>query len=42
MKAKHQRLTLALLALTAIIGAALLALSALQDQASFFTETVDR
>ena len=36
MKAKHQRLTLALLALAAIVGAALLALSALQDQASFF------
>ncbi|HEX8384315.1 MAG TPA: cytochrome c maturation protein CcmE [Sphingomonas sp.] len=36
MKAKHQRLTLALLALAAIVGAALLALSALRDQASFF------
>ena len=36
MKAKHQRLTLALLALAAIIGAALLALSGLRDQASFF------
>ena len=36
MKAKHQRLTLALLALAAIVGAALLTLSALQDQASFF------
>lgn len=36
MKAKHQRLTLALLALAAIIGAALLALSGLKDQASFF------
>lgn len=36
MKAKHQRLTLALLALAAVIGAALLALSALKDQASFF------
>ena len=36
MKVKHQRLTLALLALAAVIGAALLALSALKDQASFF------
>ena len=36
MKAKHQRLTLSLLALAAVIGAALLALSALKDQASFF------
>ena len=36
MKAKHQRLTLALLALAAVIGAGLLALSALKDQASFF------
>ena len=36
MKAKHQRLTLVLLALAAVIGAALLALSALGEQASFF------
>lgn len=36
MKAKHQRLTLALLAVGAIAIAALLALSALKDQASFF------
>lgn len=36
MKAKHQRLILALLALAAIVGAALLALSALKDQAAFF------
>lgn len=36
MKPKHQRLTLAMLALAAILGAALLALSALKDQASFF------
>ncbi|TPG43134.1 cytochrome c maturation protein CcmE [Sphingomonas koreensis] len=36
MKAKHQRLTLALLALAAVIGAGLLALSALKGQASFF------
>jgi cytochrome c-type biogenesis protein CcmE len=36
MKAKHQRLVLALLALAAVIGAGLLALSGLKDQASFF------
>ena len=36
MKAKHQRLTLGLLAVAAVIGAALLALSALGEQASFF------
>ena len=36
MKAKHQRLTLALLAVAAIVGAGLLALSALKDQAAFF------
>jgi cytochrome c-type biogenesis protein CcmE len=36
MKAKHQRLILVLLALAAIIGAALLAMSALKDQAAYF------
>ena len=36
MKAKNQRLTLALLAVVAIIVAALLALSALKDQAAYF------
>ena len=36
MKAKHQRLVLALLAVVAIIGAALLAMSALKDQAAYF------
>ncbi|WP_375426870.1 cytochrome c maturation protein CcmE [uncultured Sphingomonas sp.] len=36
MTAKNQRLTFVLLALAAIVGAALLALSALRDQASFF------
>lgn len=36
MKAKHQRLVLALLALVAIIGASLLAISALKDQAAYF------
>ena len=41
MKAKHQRLTLALLALAAIVAAALLALSALKDQAAFFYSPSD-
>ncbi len=36
MKAKHQRLGLVVLALVAVVGAGLLALSALQDQAAFF------
>ncbi len=36
MKAKHQRLTLVLLAVGAVGGASLLALSALKDQAAFF------
>jgi cytochrome c-type biogenesis protein CcmE len=36
MKAKDQRLTLGLLAVAAVIGAALLAMSALKDQAAFF------
>jgi cytochrome c-type biogenesis protein CcmE len=36
VKAKHQRLTLALVALVAVVGAAILALSALKDQAAFF------
>lgn len=36
MKAKHQRLTLVLLAVVALIGAGLLAAYALQDQASYF------
>ncbi len=36
MKAKNQRLVLAALALLAIVAAALLALSALKDQAAFF------
>lgn len=36
MKPKHQRLVLALLALAAIAGASLLALSGLKDQAAFF------
>ncbi|RYD49963.1 MAG: cytochrome c maturation protein CcmE [Sphingomonadales bacterium] len=36
MKPKHQRLVLAALALVAVVGAAVLALSALKDQAAFF------
>jgi cytochrome c-type biogenesis protein CcmE len=36
VKAKHQRLTLALVALAALIGATLLAMSALKDQAAYF------
>lgn len=36
MKAKHQRLILLLLAMAAILGAALLAMSALKDQAAYF------
>jgi cytochrome c-type biogenesis protein CcmE len=36
MKAKHQRLTLALIALAALIGAGVLAAWALRSQASFF------
>lgn len=36
MKAKNQRLVLALAALVALTGAALLAMSALKDQASYF------
>jgi len=36
MKAKNQRLILALLALVAIVGAALLAMSSLKDQAAYF------
>ncbi len=36
MKAKHQRLVLALLALVAIVGAGLLAASALKDEAAYF------
>ncbi|GAB5350417.1 cytochrome c maturation protein CcmE [Qipengyuania sp. 483] len=36
MKAKHQRLVLVVLALVALIGAALLAVYALRNQASYF------
>ena len=36
MKSKHQRLILALVALAAMIGAGLLAVSALKDEAAYF------
>lgn len=41
MKAKHQRLTLLLIALVALIGAGLLAASALRDQAAYFYSPAD-
>lgn len=41
MKAKNQRLVLALLALAALIGAVLLGMSALKDQASYFYSPSD-
>lgn len=41
LKAKNQRLVLALLAVVAIVGAALLAMSALKDQASYFYTPAD-
>jgi len=41
MKAKHQRLTLGLLALAAMVGAVLLAMSALKDQAAYFYAPAD-
>ena len=41
LKAKNQRLILALLAVVAIIGAALLAMSALKDEAAYFYTPAD-
>ncbi|WP_414900405.1 cytochrome c maturation protein CcmE [Sphingomonas flavalba] len=41
MKAKHQRLVLVLLAVAAMIGATLLAMSALRDQAAYFYSPAD-
>ena len=41
LKAKHQRLILALLALVAVIGAGLLAASALKDEAAYFYSPSD-
>jgi cytochrome c-type biogenesis protein CcmE len=41
VKAKNQRLVLALLALVALVGAVLLGMSALKDQASYFYSPSD-
>lgn len=41
MKAKHQRLTLLILAAVAVLGAAALALSALGDRATYFFSPTD-
>jgi cytochrome c-type biogenesis protein CcmE len=41
VKAKNQRLILALLAVAALIGAVLLAMSALKDQAAYFYTPAD-
>lgn len=41
MKAKHQRLILAIVALFALIGAGLLAASALRDEAAYFYAPAD-
>ena len=41
MKAKHQRMTLLLLAVGAVLGAVLLAMSALKDQAAYFYAPAD-
>ena len=41
MKAKNQRLTLLVLAAAAVLGAVLLAMSALKDQASYFYSPSD-
>ena len=41
MKAKNQRLTLLLLAIICVLGAVLLAMSALKDQASYFYAPAD-
>jgi cytochrome c-type biogenesis protein CcmE len=41
VKAKHQRLTLLILALVSVLGAVLLAMSALKDQAAYFYAPAD-
>lgn len=41
VKPKHQRLTLAVLAVAAMMGAVLLAMSALKDQAAYFYAPAD-
>jgi cytochrome c-type biogenesis protein CcmE len=41
VKAKHQRLTLLVLAVVAVLGAVLLAMSAMKDQAAYFYAPAD-
>lgn len=41
MKAKHQRLTLALVALVAVMGSVVLAMSAAKDKAAYFRSPAD-
>lgn len=41
MKAKHQRLTLAIVAVVAVTGSAVLAMSAAKEQAAFFRSPAD-
>lgn len=41
MKAKHQRLTLAIVAVVAVMGSAVLAMSAAKDQAAYFRSPAD-
>ena len=41
MKAKNQRLTLLILAIAAVLGAVLLGMSALKDQAAYFYAPAD-
>jgi cytochrome c-type biogenesis protein CcmE len=41
MKAKHQRLTLAVVAVVAVLGAVLLAMSAAKDKAAYFRSPAD-
>lgn len=41
MKAKHQRLTLAVVAVVAVLGAVMLAMSAAKDKAAYFRSPAD-
>jgi cytochrome c-type biogenesis protein CcmE len=41
MKAKHQRLTLAVIAVTAVMGSAVLAMTAVKDKAAYFRSPAD-
>ncbi len=41
MKAKHQRLTLAIVAVVAVMGSAVLAMSAAKDKAAYFRSPAD-